>query len=64
MGCVCVCVEGVEGVVLHSELATIYGYLLQLQSTICEHRDDGRSGGVFRSYQVLKVGHTHTHTQL
>ena len=27
-----------------------------MQSTICEHRDDGKAGGVFRSYEVVKVG--------
>ena len=29
---------------------------LQMQSTICEHRDDGRAGGVFTSYEIVKVG--------
>lgn len=28
---------------------------VQVQSTICEHRDDGRAGGVFKSYNILKV---------
>ena len=28
----------------------------QMQSTICEHRDDGRAGGVFTSYEIVKVG--------
>ena len=27
----------------------------QVQNTICEHRDDGRAGGVFRSYEIVKV---------
>ena len=27
----------------------------QVQNTICEHRDDGRAGGVFKSYEVVKV---------
>ena len=26
-----------------------------MQSTICNHRDDGRSGGHFTSYEVVKV---------
>ena len=29
---------------------------LQVQSTICEHSDDGRAGGVFTSYEIVKVG--------
>jgi len=29
---------------------------LQMQSTICEHRNDGRAGGVFTSYEIVKVG--------
>lgn len=26
-----------------------------MQSTICEHRDDGKAGGVFDSYEILKI---------
>ena len=26
-----------------------------MQSSICEHRDDGKAGGVFDSYEILKV---------
>lgn len=26
-----------------------------MQSTICEHRDDGKAGGVFNSYEIIKV---------
>ena len=38
--------------------SSLYGPILslQMQSTICEHRDDGRAGGVFTSYEILKVG--------
>ena len=34
---------------------------LQMQSTICEHRDDGRAGGVFTSYEIVKVSDNHVH---
>ena len=26
-----------------------------MQKTICDHRDDGRAGGVFTSYEIVKV---------
>lgn len=34
--------------------SAIYFYH-QMQSTICEHRDDGKAGGVFNSYEIIKV---------
>ena len=27
----------------------------QMQSTICDHRDNGRAGGVFKSYNIIRV---------
>ncbi len=30
-------------------------FVLQLQSTIREHRDGGNAGGVFNRYNILKV---------
>lgn len=26
-----------------------------MQSTICDHRDDGRAGGLFKAYSITKV---------
>lgn len=28
---------------------------LQMQNTICLHRDDGKAGGLFKSYHIIKV---------
>ena len=45
---------------------SVYASLHQMQNTICEHHDDGKAGGVFNSYDILKAcnmfAHTHKHT--
>lgn len=41
--------------VLYMYLLDSFWLCVQMQSTICEHRDDGRAGGVFRAYEIVKV---------
>ena len=28
---------------------------LQMQNTICDHRDDGKAGGIFKAYNIINV---------
>ena len=36
-------------------ILTLLMNTLQMQTTICDHRDDGRAGGIFNSYEIVKV---------
>ena len=30
-----------------------------MQNTICPHRNSGKAGGIFKSYEIIKVGQVH-----